>query len=99
MGVKSTALRFADKTPQWLAGFSSTFVGLTALAGYMNGQGLPFYLISVGGAAAHLAWQLKTVNYNDTKSCWERFRSNHQVGAIIWSGLLADYAYAATLTA
>ena len=99
MGVKSTALRFADKTPQWLAGFSSTFVGLTALAGYMNGQGLPFYLISVGGAAAHLAWQLKTVNYNDTKSCWERFRSNHQVGAIIWSGLLADCAYAATLAA
>ncbi|KAI7858900.1 UbiA prenyltransferase family-domain-containing protein [Circinella umbellata] len=99
VGVKSTALRFADKTPQWLTGFSSTFVGLTALAGYMNGQGLPFYLISVGGAAAHLAWQLKTVNYDDAKSCWERFHSNQRVGAIVWSGLLADYAYAATLAA
>ncbi|KAI8142695.1 UbiA prenyltransferase family-domain-containing protein [Fennellomyces sp. T-0311] len=99
VGVKSTALRFGEKTPQWLTGFSSAFVGLTALAGYMNGQGLPFYLISVGGAAAHLAWQLKTVNYDDTKSCWDRFRSNHQVGAIIWSGLLADCAYAATLAA
>lgn len=98
-GVKSTALRFADKTPQWLTGFSSAFVGLTALAGYMNGQGLPFYLVSVGGAAAHLAWQLRTVNYDDPKSCWEKFRSNHHVGAIVWAGIVADWAAAGMLTA
>lgn len=98
-GVKSTALRFGEKTPQWLAGFSSAFVGLTALAGYMNGQGLPFYLISVGGAAAHLAWQLRTVNYDDPKSCWQKFRSNHQTGAIVWSGIVADMALAAMHTA
>lgn len=95
-GVKSTALRFGDKTPQWLTGFSSAFVGLTALAGYMNGQGLPFYLISVGGTAAHLAWQLRTVNYDDPKSCWQKFASNKQIGAIVWSGLLADTVLAAS---
>ncbi|KAJ8651505.1 4-hydroxybenzoate polyprenyl transferase [Lichtheimia ornata] len=98
-GVKSTALRFGDKTPQWLTGFSSAFVGLTALAGYMNGQGLPFYLISVGGTAAHLAWQLRTVNYDDPKSCWQKFASNKQIGAIVWSGLLADTALAASYVA
>ncbi|KAI9319142.1 UbiA prenyltransferase family-domain-containing protein [Dichotomocladium elegans] len=94
-GVKSTALRFGDKTTQWLTGFSSTFVGLTALAGYMNGNGLPFYLVSVGGAAAHLAWQLRTVNYDNPKSCWEKFASNHQLGAIVWAGMLADAALVA----
>ncbi|CEP19561.1 hypothetical protein [Parasitella parasitica] len=92
-GVKSTALRFGNKTPQWLAGFSSAFIGLTAVAGYMNGQGVPFYAISVLGTAAHLAWQLKTVNYNDTASCWSKFKSNTWAGAILWSGIAADAAW------
>ncbi|KAI8075551.1 UbiA prenyltransferase family-domain-containing protein [Thamnidium elegans] len=94
VGVKSTALRFGEKTPQWLTGFSSAFVGLTALAGYMNDQGLPFYAISVLGTAAHLAWQLKTVNYNDPASCWSKFKSNTWTGGILWSGIVADAAYA-----
>ncbi|KAI7895577.1 4-hydroxybenzoate polyprenyl transferase [Mucor mucedo] len=93
-GVKSTALRFGEKTPQWLAGFSSGFVGLTALAGFMNDQGLPFYAISVLGTAAHLMWQLKTVNYNDPSSCWAKFKSNTWTGGILWTGILVDTAYA-----
>ncbi|KAI8971880.1 UbiA prenyltransferase family [Mycotypha africana] len=95
-GVKSTALRFGERTPQWLTGFSTAFVGMTALAGYMNGQGLPFYLISVLGTASHLAWQLRTVNYNDTASCWSKFKSNTWAGAILWSGIVADYAISST---
>ncbi|KAL7326185.1 Para-hydroxybenzoate--polyprenyltransferase, mitochondrial precursor (PHB:polyprenyltransferase) [Mucor circinelloides] len=93
VGVKSTALRFGEKTPQWLAGFSSAFIGLTAVAGYMNGQGLPFYAISVLGTASHLAWQLKTVDYNNTASCWSKFKSNTWAGAILWSGIVADAAW------
>lgn len=99
VGVKSTALRFGEKTPEWLAGFSSAFVGMTALAGYMNDQGLPFYAISVVGTAAHLAWQLKTVNYNDPASCWSKFKSNTWTGAILWSGIIADAAYATSMAA
>lgn len=93
VGVKSTALRFGEKTPQWLSGFSTAFIGLTAVAGYMNGQGLPFYAISVLGTASHLAWQLKTVNYNDAASCWSKFKSNTWAGAILWSGIVADAAW------
>ncbi|KAI9471040.1 MAG: 4-hydroxybenzoate polyprenyl transferase [Benjaminiella poitrasii] len=96
-GVRSTALRFGDKTPQWLTGFSSAFIGMTALAGYMNGQGAPFYAISVVGTACHLAWQLKTVDYHSTASCWSKFKSNTWAGAILWSGILADAAYSSFL--
>lgn len=92
-GVKSTALRFGDQTPQWLTGFSTAFIGCTALAGYMNGQGLPFYAISVLGTASHLAWQLKTVDYNSTESCWSKFKSNTWAGFILWSGIIADAAW------
>ncbi|KAG1056597.1 hypothetical protein G6F43_001516 [Rhizopus delemar] len=96
-GVKSTALRFGEKTPQWLTGFSTAFVSLTALSGYMNGQGLPFYAISVLGTACHLAWQLKTVNYNNPADCWAKFKSNTWTGGIFWSGILADAAWSSTL--
>ncbi|KAI8978006.1 UbiA prenyltransferase family-domain-containing protein [Pilobolus umbonatus] len=99
VGVKSTALRFGDKTPEWLTGFSMAFVSMTALAGYMNGQGLPFYAISVLGTASHLAWQLKTVDYNNAASCWSKFKSNTWTGAILWSGIVADAAYASHLMA
>ncbi|KAI8074144.1 UbiA prenyltransferase family-domain-containing protein [Gongronella butleri] len=90
IGVKSTALRFGEKTNQWLTGFSATFVSMTALAGYMNGQGLPFYMISVLGTAAHLTWQLRTVNYDSPADCWAKFKSNTWTGGILWSGIVAD---------
>ncbi|PHZ17265.1 4-hydroxybenzoate polyprenyl transferase [Rhizopus microsporus ATCC 52813] len=96
VGVKSTALRFGEKTNQWLTGFSAAFVSSTAVAGYMNGQGLPFYAISVLGTACHLFWQLKTVNYNNPADCWAKFKSNAWTGAILWSGIVADAAWSSS---
>ncbi|RUS23663.1 UbiA prenyltransferase family [Jimgerdemannia flammicorona] len=92
-GVKSTALRFGARTPQWLALFSTSFVSLTALAGYMNAQGVPFYTVSVAGTAAHLAWQLRTVNYEDPKDCWNKFSSNKWTGGLVWAGVVLDSAW------
>ncbi|RUS13079.1 hypothetical protein BC937DRAFT_86376 [Endogone sp. FLAS-F59071] len=90
IGVKSTALRFGTRTPQWLALFSTSFVSLTALAGYMNAQGWPFYAVSVVGTAAHLTWQLRTVNYNDPADCWKKFASNKWTGGLVWGGIVLD---------
>jgi 4-hydroxybenzoate polyprenyltransferase len=91
-GVKSTALLFGEQTRPILAGFSGAFVSLLALSGYLNGQGPAFYALSVGGAAAHLAWQLRTVDLESRESCWEKFKSAHHTGAIVWSGMAVDYA-------
>lgn len=91
-GVKSTALLFGDSTRPILAGFSTSFVGLLALSGYLNAQGPAFYLVSVGGAAAHLAWQLRTADLETRESCWNVFKSNRDLGAIVWSGIAVDYA-------
>jgi len=60
----------------------------------LNGQGLPFYLISVGGATSHLIWQLKNVDWDKRESCWYFFGKNRDLGLIVWSGLLVDYAVA-----
>ncbi|KAG0296487.1 Para-hydroxybenzoate--polyprenyltransferase, mitochondrial precursor (PHB:polyprenyltransferase) [Dissophora globulifera] len=93
IGVKSTALRFGEKTPQFLTAFSTGMVSLLALSGYMNDQGPLFYALSVGGVAAHLAWQLKTVDYENTADCWSKFTSNKWAGAIVFSGIAGDYLY------
>jgi 4-hydroxybenzoate polyprenyltransferase len=95
-GVKSTALLFGESTRPILAGFSTSFVGLLALSGYLNAQGPAFYLISVGGAAAHLAWQLRAADLETRASCWKIFASNRDLGAIVWSGLLVDYGLMAS---
>ncbi|KAK9767294.1 4-hydroxybenzoate polyprenyltransferase, mitochondrial [Basidiobolus ranarum] len=89
VGIKSTALRFGAQTPEWLTGFAVSSVGLLGLAGYMNGHGLPFYM-GLSAAAAHYAWQLKTVNYDDTRSCWSKFSSNRYLGGLIFTGIWGD---------
>ena len=91
--VKSTALLFANYSQPILAGFSATFLALLATSGYLNGQGIPFYAVSIGGAAVHLAWQLHGVNFDSRTSCWRRFASNRDLGAIVWLGLTLDYAW------
>lgn len=92
VGVKSTALLFGDQgTKPALSIFSGVFVTTLAYAGYLNAQGPLFYGVSVLGAAAHLAWQIRTADLNDTQSCWQRFASNRDMGAIVFSGLALDY--------
>ncbi|GAA5919782.1 hypothetical protein JCM1841_005855 [Sporobolomyces salmonicolor] len=91
-GVKSTALLFGTATKPILTAFSASFVSLLALSGYLNHHGPAFYALSVGGAAAHLAWQLRTADLESRESCWRVFRSNRDLGAIVGSGMLVDYA-------
>ncbi|GAA6004633.1 hypothetical protein JCM10207_000962 [Rhodosporidiobolus poonsookiae] len=90
-GVKSTALLFGAQTRPILSAFSASFVSLLALSGYLNAQGPAFYALSVGGAAAHLAWQLRKADLETRESCWEIFKSNRDLGAIVFSGLAVDY--------
>ncbi|KAK3819663.1 MAG: 4-hydroxybenzoate polyprenyl transferase [Benniella sp.] len=91
IGVKSTALRFGEKTPEFLAAFSTGMISMLALAGYMNDQGPLFYTLSVAGAAAHLGWQLRSVDYNSPTDCWSKFASNKWTGALVFSGVAGDY--------
>lgn len=90
VGVKSTALLFGEKTKQYLTFFSGSMLSLLVISGYMNGQGLPFYLFSILGTGSHLAWQLRTINFNDEADCGRKFRSNKWAGTIVLSGILAD---------
>uniref|UniRef100_A0A0K0FUP2 4-hydroxybenzoate polyprenyltransferase, mitochondrial n=1 Tax=Strongyloides venezuelensis TaxID=75913 RepID=A0A0K0FUP2_STRVS len=88
IGVKSTALRFGDKTKTWLSAFSAATISGLALSGFMADQAWPYYLALLF-TSGHLAWQVKTVDINSSEDCWKKFKSNHYLGGILFAGIVA----------
>ncbi len=89
LGLGSTALSFGDETRFWLIGFYIlTILALTA-AGLLAGAGIVF-LIGMSVAATQFAWQVTTLDINDSTNCLKRFRSNRDVGIIVFASLVAD---------
>jgi len=90
-GIRSTALLFGDHTRLILSGFSASSLSLISLAGYLNGQGMPFYT-GVAFAGLQLARVLKETDWDDRASCWQGFVRCGWVGIWIWGGVTLDYA-------
>jgi 4-hydroxybenzoate polyprenyltransferase len=87
IGVKSTALRFGDASRTWIAGFALLSVMFMAAALAAAGMAWPAWA-GLAGAAAHLAWQARTVDFGDPASCLAVFRSNRWVGWILFAGIV-----------
>jgi 4-hydroxybenzoate polyprenyltransferase len=92
IGVKSTALHFGENTGKWLIWFYSLTIGLMALSGYLAGLGWAFYM-GIGFAAAHLVWQVATLDIDDAKGCLQRFKSNRNFGLIIFVAIVAGQVF------
>jgi 4-hydroxybenzoate polyprenyltransferase len=90
VGIKSTAIRFGNDVKKWLSGFAILTVSGFAVAGYLNDQGLGYYIVGVFGSASHFFWQIKTWNPLSTIDCWSKFKSNRTIGLLIASGILID---------
>lgn len=89
-GVRSSALRLGSSTRPALALFSSVAAANLALAGYMAAQPWPFFAATALGAA-HLAWQVGTVDLDNPADCMAKFKSNRNFGAIIAGGALLGH--------
>ncbi|WFD45149.1 4-hydroxybenzoate polyprenyltransferase [Malassezia psittaci] len=63
------------------------YIDLTLATGH------PFFCMAWLVTAAHIAWQIRTVNLNNPRDCFKKFASNRTVGLIIFTGLAADYLY------
>ncbi len=89
LGLKSTAIKFGEQTLSWVSGFYiATFV-LWAVAAFIAGASLISF-IALALVALHLAWQVATLDITDADNCLKRFRSNRDVGFILFGGLFAD---------
>ena len=95
LGLKSTALRFGDRTQPWLIIFFSGAALLWAIAGLLAGAHHIFFL-GLLGIAIHFSWQVGTLDIEDSANCLIRFRANRFVGWIMLAGIVGDMAVQAT---
>jgi 4-hydroxybenzoate polyprenyltransferase len=91
LGLKSTAIRFGDDTMTWVGGLYAGAVLLWLLAGYFAGTHL-IYFSAVVLVSLQMAWQVTTLDVGDPQNCLRRFRSNRDVGLVVFLGLVADMA-------
>jgi len=89
IGIKSTALLFAERTKPMLALFYGLAVGLIGLAGALAGAGALFWA-GLAAFAAHLAWQIARLDIGDPDLCLAVFKSDRDAGLILFAGMLAD---------
>jgi 4-hydroxybenzoate polyprenyltransferase len=92
VGLKSTALKFGEKTKPWLVLFYGGALALLAASGLLAGAGVLF-LAGLAAVAVHFGWQIATLDTGDPANCLRRFRSNREAGAIVFAALLADAAF------
>ncbi|MFN3625555.1 MAG: 4-hydroxybenzoate octaprenyltransferase [Hyphomicrobium sp.] len=89
LGLRSTAIHFGDRTMTWVGAFYAGAVVLWLAAGFLAGTHL-IYFTAVVLASLQMAWQVTTLDTNDAANCLRRFRSNRDVGLVIFLGLAAD---------
>jgi 4-hydroxybenzoate polyprenyltransferase len=89
IGVKSTALKFGQRSIFWLAGFFLLALALIDWAIWLAGGTLISHM-GVAAAAMHGAWQLARFKADDAQRCLELFRSNRNFGLILVFFLLLD---------
>uniref|UniRef100_A0A1B0CS37 4-hydroxybenzoate polyprenyltransferase, mitochondrial n=1 Tax=Lutzomyia longipalpis TaxID=7200 RepID=A0A1B0CS37_LUTLO len=87
LGIKSTALRFGENTKTWLTGFAIAMTSGLTTCGLVCHQTWP-YFASVALVSAHVAHQISTLNINNPQDCARKFISNHQVGFLLFLGIL-----------
>jgi 4-hydroxybenzoate polyprenyltransferase len=91
LGLKSTAVRFGASTISWVGAFYAGAVVFWLLAGFFAGTHLVFFT-SVVLVSLQMAWQVMTLDIGNPKNCLRRFRSNRDVGIVMFLGLVADMA-------
>jgi len=87
IGVKSTDLRFANKSKQWLLiCYLITLSGWTLSAFLLNSGG--FFYLAIFTILCHFIWQIIAVDLDNSKSCMKFFKSNVGAGLILLLGLI-----------
>jgi len=89
IGIGSTAQVFGEFTRPALAGFYALTILLMGAAFVLvDASFIAFF--GLLAAAGQFAWQVLTLDVDDADNCLKRFRSNRDVGTIIFAGLCLD---------
>ena len=89
LGVKSTALKFADRVKLALSLFYGAAWALMLLAGALLDATIAFYG-AMGAVGVHLLWQVKALDIDSPPSALGMFQSNRDCGALIFAAFALD---------
>ncbi len=89
IGVKSTALRFGNRTPVFLLICFGVALALIDASFWIAGTHFIAH-VAVVIAALHAAWQIARFDADDSKLCLKLFKANRTFGLLILCGLLLD---------
>jgi 4-hydroxybenzoate polyprenyltransferase len=93
VGVRSTALKFGAASRRWLWLFGA--IMLLLLGAMMMAAELgPIGWLGFLGVAAHLAWQIAAVDFDDPADCLAKFRANRWLGWILFLAILGARRFA-----
>ncbi len=94
VGVHSTARLFGDNTKPWLAALYGGALMCFAVA-FAAAQAPVVALAGLIAAGAHMTRQILTLDIDDPDQCLRLFRSNNQVGWLIFIGLIGGALWVA----
>lgn len=92
IGVKSTARLFGDKARPIVGLFYAGAYTLWMMAGLSAGADWLFMVASLP-VAAHLAWQVLTVDPSNPANCLTRFKANHYLGLALTLALWIEFRF------
>jgi 4-hydroxybenzoate polyprenyltransferase len=87
IGLKSTALKFGDRTRPFLFLFYGLTVALLAVAFSSAELRWPSYVF-LAAAALHLGHQAATVTFDDPQACLATFKSNTRTGLYVLAAIM-----------
>ncbi len=94
LGLGSTALRFGENTKPWVSGLYAFAMAAWVWAAWIVEVGA-IGMIGLAAAALHMVWQVTTLDISDPVNCLKRFKSNRDLGWLVFAGFVADMALAA----
>lgn len=89
IGVKSSARLFGENTKPALTVLYAITVLLIGIATLYSGGGI-ISLLGLIAFAAHLAWQVVTLDADDPAYCLKLFRANRDAGLMLFAGFVLD---------
>ncbi len=90
IGVKSTAILFAENDKRVIGFLQLTTLGLLWTVGDILAFGWPYQLCLIGAAGLFSYQQLLIVN-RERDACFQAFLHNHWVGLIVFVGIAIEY--------
>ena len=91
-GVKSTAILFGDADRVFIGASQIAVLTVLVLAGRQAGLGV-FYNAAVALSAGLFLYQQHLIRSREPAACFKAFLNNHWVGALVFGGIVADFAW------